>query len=96
MVYLRELDTLGRFGQFANMVAVEPEQNEILEGLRKEVEGEVRSRALRLETAGGLEPVPISSLVRCQVAALLCTLLAVRDRYRPAHPRPSGPRLAPR
>ena len=28
------------------------------------------------------------------LAALLCTLVAVRERYRPAHPRPSTARIA--
>jgi hypothetical protein len=53
----------------------------------------VRERAPQLASAGGLEPVPIRSLVQCQLAALLCSLVAVRERYRPAHPRPPAPRI---
>ena len=86
-LYLRELDTLSRVGQFANMLAAEPEQNDVLVALR--AVAEVRDRAPQLASAGGLEPVPIQTLVQCQLAALLCSLVAVRERYRPAHPRPS-------
>jgi len=35
---------------------------------------------------------PLQTLVQAQLAALLCTLDAVRERYRPTHPRPAGPR----
>ena len=54
----------------------------------------MRDRASQLAAAGGLEPVPIRALVQCQFAALLCTLVAVRERYRPAHPRPSMARIS--
>jgi hypothetical protein len=54
----------------------------------------VRDRASLLALAGGLQAVPIRTLVQCQLAALLCTLVAVRERYRPAHPRPTAPRIA--
>lgn len=91
---LRDLDTLSRVGQFANMLAAEPEQNDALVTLRAEAEAKVRDRAPQLASAGGLEPVPIRALVQCQLAALLCTLVAVRERYRPAHPRPSMARIA--
>jgi len=90
---LRELDALTRVGQFAGMVAAEPEQNDALADLRAEAEAKVRDRAPQLAAAGGLEPVPIRALVQCQLAALLCTLVAVRERYRPAHPRPPAPRV---
>jgi len=93
-LYLRELDTLSRVGQFANMLAAEPEQNDALVALRAEAEAKVRDRAPQLASTGGLEPVPIRALVQCQFAALLCTLVAVRERYRPAHPRPSMARIA--
>jgi hypothetical protein len=88
-LYMRELDTLSRVGHFANMLAAEPEQNDVLVDLRAEAEAKVRDRAPQLASAGGLEPVPIQTLVQCQLAALLCSLVAVRERYRPAHPRPS-------
>jgi hypothetical protein len=93
-LYLRELDALSRVGQFANMLAAEPEQSDVLTGLRARAEARVRERAPQLASAGGLEPVPIRSLVQCQLAALLCSLVAVRERYRPAHPRPPAPRIA--
>jgi len=93
-VYLRELDSLSRVGQFANMLAAEPEQNDMLTDLRAEAEAKVRDRASLLALAGGLQAVPIRTLVQCQLAALLCTLVAVRERYRPAHPRPTAPRIA--
>jgi len=96
MVYLRELDALSRIGQFAAMIAAEPSRSDALEALRAEAEAEVRERAPRLATAGGLEAVPIRRLVQCQVAALLCSLLAVRERYRPARPRPTAPRAPAR
>jgi hypothetical protein len=95
-VYLRELDTLSRLGQFATMVAAEPEQTGLLAELRDEAAAEVRERAPRLAAAGGLRAPPIRSLVQCQVAALLCGLLAVRERYRPVHPRPTAPRAPAR
>jgi hypothetical protein len=91
-LYLREMDTLSRVGQFANMVAAEPEQNETLVDLRADAEARVRTRSSLLASAGGLEAVPIRTLVQCQLAALLCSLVAVRDRYRQKRPRPAGPR----
>ena len=90
---LRELDALTRVGQFAGMLAAEPEQNDALADLRAEAETKVRDRAPQLAASGDLEPVPIRALVQCQLAALLCTLVAVRERYRPAHPRPPAPRV---
>lgn len=92
-LYLRELDALSRVGQFANMLAAEPEQNDALADLRARALAKVRERAPQLASAGGLEPVPIRSLVQGQLAALLCSLVAVRERYRPARPRPPGPRV---
>jgi hypothetical protein len=91
-VYLRELRTLVVVGQFAAMVAAEPEQDEVLRELHGEVVEEVRQRADRLASAGGLHAPPIKALVQCQLAALLCALVATRDRYRPARPRPEVPR----
>ena len=90
---LRELDALTRVGQFANMLAAGPEQSHALADLRAEAEAKVRDRDPRLASAGGLEPVPIRALVQCQLAALLCTLVAVRERYRRAHPRPRVARI---
>jgi hypothetical protein len=92
LVYLRELDMLGRVGQFAAMLAVEERQDDVLRNLHAEAVAEVRTRAERLASAGGIEAPPIRTLVQCQVAAVLCGLLAVRDRYRPARPRPAEPR----
>ena len=91
-LYLRQLEALTRVGQFANMVAVEPAQDDRLVALREEAEALVRDRAPRLASACGLEPVPLRRLVQCQLSALLSTLLAVRDRYRPARPRPAAAR----
>lgn len=92
-VYLRELDTLARVGQFAGMIAAEARQDDRLCALRDEAESEVRMRAERLAAAGGIQAPPIRALVQCQVASLLCGLVATRDRYRPAHPRPAEPRV---
>ena len=64
----------------------------VLRELHDEAVAEVRSRADRLASAGGLQAPPIRALVQCQVAALLCALVATRDRYRPARPRPEVPR----
>jgi len=94
-VYLRELRTLAVVGQFAAMVKAEPEQDEVLRELHDEAVTEVHTRADRLASAGGLQAPPIRALVQCQVAALLCALVATRDRYRPVRPRPEVPRTAP-
>jgi hypothetical protein len=91
-LHLRQLEALTRVGQFANMLAVEPEQDETLAELREEAEALVRDRAPRLASACGLEAVPLRRLVQCQLSALLSTLVAVRDRYRPARPRPTTAR----
>ncbi len=90
--YLRELRTLAVVGQFAAMVEAEPEQDEVLCELHDEAAEEVRTRADRLASAGGLQAPPIRALVQCQVASLLCALVATRERYRPARPRPATPR----
>ena len=91
-VYLRELDALVRVGQFAGMIAAEPQQDDVLRALRDEAVAEVRTRAERLSAAGGIEAPSIRALVQCQVASLLCALVATRDRYRLARPRPAEPR----
>ena len=90
-VYLRELAALDRLGRFASMLAAEPDQSEVLEELRAEAEAEVRERAPKLVSAGGVQPVPIRALAQYQLACLLCSLIAVRDRYRPRRPRPDAP-----
>ena len=74
------------------MLAAEAQQDDVLRELHAEAVAEVRTRAERLASAGGIEAPPIRALVQCQVAALLCGLLAARDRYRPARPRPIAPR----
>jgi hypothetical protein len=89
-LYLRQLEALTRVGQFANMVAAEPVQDDVLARMRAEAEALVRDRAPRLASACGLEAVPLRRLVQCQLSALLSTLVAVRDRYRPARPRPKA------
>ncbi len=91
-VYLRQLDALAHVGQFAGMIAAEAQQDDVLRALHDEAVAEVRTRAERLAAAGGLEAPPIRALVQCQVASLLCALVATRDRYRPARPRPAEPR----
>jgi hypothetical protein len=91
-VYLRELDVLSRVGHLASMAAAESCQSDALAGVQAAAEDRVRTRAPRLASAGAIEPVPVRTLVRAQLAALLCTLDAVRERFRPAHPRPPAPR----
>ena len=93
-MYQTVLDTLARLGQFAGMLAAEAQQDDVLRDLHDEAVLEVRTRAERLAAAGGVEPVPIRALVQCQVASLLCALVATRDRYRPARSRPAEPRVA--
>lgn len=90
-VYLRELDVLSHVGHLAGMAAAGPAGNETLEGIRLAAADKVRSRAAQLAAAGGVEPVPLRTLVQAQLAALLCTLDAVRERYRPARLRPPAP-----
>jgi hypothetical protein len=90
-LYLRQLEALTRIGQFAGMVAAEPVQDDRLLALREEAEALLRERAPRLASACGLEAVPLRRLVQCQLSALLSALVAVRDRYRPAHPCPAAP-----
>ena len=92
-VYLRELAALDRLGRFASMLAAEAGRSETLEELRAEAEAEVRERALKLASAGGVQPVPIRALAQYQLSCLLCSLIAVRDRYRPRRPRPAHQRL---
>jgi hypothetical protein len=91
-LYLRELGALSRVGHLWNMARTEPEQNEVLERVAAAAEDKVRSRVPQIVTTAGIGPVPVQSLVRAQLAALLCTLDAVRLRYRPAHPAPTAPR----
>ena len=91
-VYLRELDVLSHVGHLASMTAAEPQKSDALAAVRATAEEKVRSRAPQLAAAGAIEPVPLRTLVQAQLAALLCTLDAVRERYRPTHPRPAGPR----
>ena len=91
-LYLRELGALSRVGHLWSMARAEPEQNDVLEGVSAVAEEKLRSRVLRLATAGAIEPVPVRALVQAQLAALLCTLDAVRLRFRPAHPAPAAAR----
>ncbi len=49
-------------------------------------------RAAAGRVAGSLEPVPMRTLVQCQLAALPCTLVVVREPYRPAYRRPPASR----
>lgn len=95
-LYLRELGALSRVGHLWSMARAEPEQNEALESVAAAAEQKVRGRVPLLVTAAAISPVPVQTLVRAQLAALLCTLDTVRLRYRPAHPAPAAPRLAGR
>lgn len=92
-VFLRELDVLSRVGHLAGMAAAGPRASEALAGVRAAAEEKVRTRAAQLGAAGAIEPVPVRTLVQAQLAALLCTLDAVRETFRPAHPRPPAARL---
>jgi len=82
-VYVRELGALIEVGMFVNMLDAEPVRHAALDALAAEAAAEVRTRVARLVAAGGIEAPPIRRLAQCQVAALLCTLVAVRER----HPR---------
>ncbi len=92
-VYLRELDVLSHVGHLASMAAAEPRQSDALAAVQAAAEDKVRTRAPQLAAAGAIGPVPVRTLVQAQLAALLCTLDAVRERYRPARPRPAEPRV---
>ncbi len=85
-------DALSHVGQFATMLAAEPERDERLDQPGAEADAKVRARAPHLAAAAAVEPVPIRRLVQAQLAALLCGLDAVRERYRPARPRPASSR----
>lgn len=90
-VYLRELAALQQVGRLVQMVAAEPEQDASLAALREEAEAKVRDRAPQLASACGLQPVPIRALVQCQLAALLCSLVAVRKHHERGRARPTAP-----
>jgi hypothetical protein len=92
-VDLRELDVLSRLGHLAGMAAAEPRASAALAAIRAAAEEKVRTRVPQLAVAGAIEAVPVRTLVQAQLAALLCALDAVRERYRPAHPRPAAPRI---
>ncbi len=91
-LYLRELDALSHCGHLAGMAAAEPRPSDVLAAVEAAAEERVRTRVPQLVVAGAIEPVPVRTLVQAQLAALLCGLEAVRDHYRPAHPRPPAPR----
>ncbi len=91
-LYLREFDLLEHVGHLASMAAAEPRQNDGLAAVRTACEEKVRERSAQLASAGAIEPTPLRTLVQAQLAALLCALDAVRERYRPAHPRLRVPR----
>lgn len=91
-IHLRELTTLAHVGRFATMLAAEPERDERLDQPGAEALAKVRARAPHLAAAAAVEPVPIRRLVQAQLAALLYGLDAVRERYRPARPRPASSR----
>ncbi|HQG03031.1 MAG TPA: hypothetical protein PK838_01710 [Thermoleophilia bacterium] len=90
--FLRELDVLSRVGHLASMAAAGPRQNDVLAAVRAAAEDRVHTRVPQLLVAGAIAPVPLRTLVRAQLAALLCALDAVREHYRPTHPRPPAPR----
>jgi hypothetical protein len=91
-LYLRELDVLSRYGHLAGMATAGPPDNDALAVIGAAAEDTVRSRVSQLTVAGGIVATPVRTLVQAQLAALLCTLDAVREHYRPARPRPSAPR----
>ncbi len=91
-IYLREFDLLEHVGHLAGLAAAEPRQSDTLATVRAAAEEKVRTRAPQLALAGAIEPTPVRTLVQAQLAALLCGLDAVRERFRPAHPRPAAPR----
>jgi hypothetical protein len=91
-LYLRELDVLSRYGHLAGMAAAGPPGNEVLAAIAAAAEDKLRSRVLQLTVAGDIAATPVRTLVQAQLAALLCTLDAVREHFRPAHPRPPAPR----
>ena len=94
-VCLRELDVLSRVGHLAGMAAAGPAASETLAAVRAAAEEKVRVRAAELVAAGGIRAVPLRTLAQAQLAALLCTLDAVRERFRPGHPRPPAPLRGP-
>ncbi len=89
-LYLRELDVLSRYGHLASMAAAGPRSNDVLAAVEEAAAGTLRARVSQLTVAGAIEATPVRTLVQAQLAALLCTLDAVRERYRPAHPRPAA------
>lgn len=91
-LYLRELDVLSRYGHLASMAAAGPRPNDVLAAVEAAAEEKVRTRVPQLTVGGAIKATPLRTLVQAQLAALLCTLDAVRERYRPAHPRPSARR----
>jgi hypothetical protein len=92
-LYLHELDVLSRLGHLASAAAAEPRQTATLAAVRAAAEEKVRTRVPQLTVAGAIAPTPVRTLVRAQLAALLCGLDAVRERIRPSHPRPPAARL---
>jgi hypothetical protein len=74
------------------MATAGPPDNDALAVIGAAAEDTVRSRVSQLTAAGGIVATPVRTLVQAQLAALLCTLDAVREHYRPARPRPSAPR----
>ena len=92
-VAVRELIGLGHVGRFAAMTAAEETQDPELASLCDEAVAVIRTRAGALAEDGGFAAAPLRALVQCQVAALLCALVATRERYRPAHPRPPAARV---
>lgn len=90
-VHLRELDVLSHVGHLAGMAAAGPADSGTLRAVRAAAEEKVRTRAAQLASGGGIRPVPLRTLAQAQLAALLCALDAVRERFRRRRPRPSGP-----
>jgi hypothetical protein len=87
-LYLRELDLLEHVGHLASMAEAELQQNDVLAAVRAAAEEKVRTRVAQLTVAGAIQAAPVRTLVQAQLAALLCSLDAVRERYRPSRPRP--------
>jgi len=88
-VQLRELAALRRLGQFAAMVRADPvaAADPVFAAYADEAEQRVRAGVPPLAAEAAVEPVPLRRAAQVQLAALLCTLDCVRERFRPRRPR---------
>jgi hypothetical protein len=88
-VQLRELGALRPLGQFAAMVRADPvaAADPVLAAYADEAEQRARERLPLLAAEAAVEPVPLRRAAQLQLAALLCALDCVRERFRPRRPR---------